>query len=143
MTLDYSMRITKFSKTFKMNDRGKASFVLAIEIHRYRSHSVLAGQRAYIDHVLKRFSIHNCSPRDAHIIKYDKFSKSQFLKNELEKEATKQNPYVSIIGSLVYAQVYTRFDIACVVSVRGRFQSNPMMEHWTAVKKIMRYLQCH
>ena len=41
----------------------------------------------------------------------------------------------------MYAQVYTRPDIAFAVGVLGRYQSNPGIDHWRAIKKVMRYLQ--
>ena len=41
----------------------------------------------------------------------------------------------------MYAQVCTRPDIAYVVSVLGRYQSNPGINHWKAVKKVLHYLQ--
>ncbi|KAI4334662.1 hypothetical protein L6164_013380 [Bauhinia variegata] len=45
------------------------------------------------------------------------------------------------VGSLMYAMVCTRPDIAHVVDVVSRFLSNPGREHWNAVKWIMRYLR--
>ncbi|XP_077232610.1 secreted RxLR effector protein 161-like [Tasmannia lanceolata] len=53
----------------------------------------------------------------------------------------KNIPYASAVGSLMYAQVCTRPDIAYVVGMLGRYQSNPGMGHWTAAKKVLRYLQ--
>ena len=50
-------------------------------------------------------------------------------------------PYASAVGSLMYAQVCTRPDLAFVVSVLGHYLSNPGLDHWVAVKKVMRYLQ--
>ena len=50
-------------------------------------------------------------------------------------------PYASTVGSLMYAQVSTRPDIAFAVGILGRYQSNPGMEHWKAAKRVMRYLQ--
>jgi hypothetical protein len=38
-------------------------------------------------------------------------------------------PYASTIGSLQYAQVCTRPDLAFVTGVLGRYQSNPGAEH--------------
>ena len=49
-------------------------------------------------------------------------------------------PYASVVGSLIYAQVCTRLDIAFTVGMLGRYQSNPGVDHWKAVKKVMRYL---
>ena len=53
----------------------------------------------------------------------------------------KNIPYTSAVGSLMYAQVCTRLDIAFAVRVLGRYQSNPGINHWRAAKKMMRYLQ--
>ncbi|XP_038974802.1 secreted RxLR effector protein 161-like [Phoenix dactylifera] len=53
----------------------------------------------------------------------------------------KDIPYASVVGSLMYAQVCTRPDIGYPVEMFGRYQSNPDIEHWKAVKTVMRYLQ--
>ena len=50
-------------------------------------------------------------------------------------------PYVSTIGSLMYAIVCTRPDIAHAVGVVSRFMSKPGKQHWEAVKWILRYLK--
>ena len=41
----------------------------------------------------------------------------------------------------MYAQVCTHPDIAFVVGVLGRYLSNPGLQHWKAVKRVMRYLK--
>ena len=46
----------------------------------------------------------------------------------------------SVVGSLMYAQVCTRPDIAFVVSVLGRYLSDPSQSHWKAAKKVLKYL---
>ncbi|KAL6311085.1 hypothetical protein AAG906_021200 [Vitis piasezkii] len=65
----------------------------------------------------------------------------QCPKNDLEREQMKNIPYASAVGSLMYAQVCTRPDIAFAVGMLGRYQSNPGIDHWKAAKKVMRYLQ--
>ena len=50
-------------------------------------------------------------------------------------------PYASALGSLMYAMVCTRPDIAHAVGVFSRFMSNPGKEHWTVVKRVFRYLR--
>ncbi|TYJ96195.1 Retrovirus-related Pol polyprotein from transposon TNT 1-94 [Cucumis melo var. makuwa] len=50
-------------------------------------------------------------------------------------------PYASIVGSLLYAQTYTRPNISFAKGMLGRYQSNPRMDHWKAMKKVLRYLQ--
>ena len=49
--------------------------------------------------------------------------------------------YASAVESLQYAQVCTRPDIAFVIELLGRYQSNLGIEHWRLVKKVLRYLQ--
>ena len=48
---------------------------------------------------------------------------------------------VKVVESFMYAQVCTRLDIAFVVGMLGRYQSNPGIDHWRVAKKVMRYLQ--
>ncbi|WJZ98736.1 hypothetical protein VitviT2T_017245 [Vitis vinifera] len=50
-------------------------------------------------------------------------------------------PYSSLVGSLMYAQVCTRPDIAFVVGMLGRYLSNLGSQHWKVAKKVLRYLQ--
>ena len=50
-------------------------------------------------------------------------------------------PYTSAIGSLMYAMICTRPDIAHAVGVVSWFLTNPGKEHWEAMKWILRYLR--
>jgi len=50
-------------------------------------------------------------------------------------------PYVSFVGSFMYAMLCTRRDIYFVVGMVSRYQSNPGREHWTTVKHIIKYLK--
>lgn len=130
------------STHFDMKDLGEASYVLGIKILRDRVNGVLKlSQRAYIEKILKRFNMHNCKSTKAPIVKGDKFSKAQCPQNDDEREEMKTIPYSSVVGSLMYAQVCTRPDIAFVVGMLGRYLSNPGSQHWKAAKKVLRYLQ--
>ncbi|KAL6315384.1 hypothetical protein AAG906_000494 [Vitis piasezkii] len=115
------------SKHFEMKDLGDASFVLGIQIHRDRSRGILGlSQRTYIDKVLQRYGMQNSKPGDTPVAKGDKFSLNQCPKNSLESQEMQKIPYASAVGSLMYAQVCTRPDIAYIVGI---------------TKRVMRYLQ--
>ena len=130
------------TKNFEMKDLGDASFVLGIQILRDRSRGILGlSQKSYIEKVLGRFGMKNCASGDTPIAKGDKFSLSQCPKNKLEIKEMENIPYASAIGSLMYAQVCTRPDIAFIVGVLGRYLSNPGVDHWKAAKRVMRYLK--
>ena len=78
----------------------------------------------------------DCSPSIAPIVKGDRFNLDQFPKNDLEREQMKNIPYASAFGSLMYVQVCTRPDITFDVGMLGRYQSNPIIDHWKAAKKV-------
>ena len=78
---------------------------------------------------------------DVPIAKGDKFNLKQCPNNELEIKEMQKIPYASVVGSLMYAQVCTRLDIAFIVGVLGRYQSDPGMDRWRAAKRVMRYLK--
>jgi hypothetical protein len=67
--------------------------------------------------------------------------KDQSPKTEEEKDFMAKVPYASTIGSLMYAMVCTRPDIAHTVGDVSRFMSNLGKQHWEAVKWILRYLR--
>ena len=52
----------------------------------------------------------------------------------------KKMPYREAIGSLMYAAVATRPDIAFAVSYLSQFLENPGEAHWEATKRVFRYL---
>ena len=125
-----------------MKDLGEVSFVLGIEIHRDRRKRVLGlSQKAYIERILKKFSMHKCSPLPAPIVKGDRYRDFQCPRNQYEIDQIKAVPYASAVGSLQYAQVCTRPDLTFVTGLLGRFQSNPRIEPWKLVKKVLHYLQ--
>ena len=75
------------------------------------------------------------------ILAYVNLSVEQSPETQEEKEGMSHVPYASVVGSLMYAMVYTRPDIAHVVGVLSRFISNLGKEHWTTVKRVFRYLR--
>ena len=48
--------------------------------------------------------------------------------------------YALVVGSIMYAHIYTQPDIIFATGMLGRYQSNPGMKHWKAAKKVLRYL---
>ncbi|XP_021301086.1 uncharacterized protein LOC110429389 [Herrania umbratica] len=113
------------SRHFDMKDMGEAPYVISIKIHKNISQSILGlSQKAYINKILERFPMKVCSPSVTLIVKSDKFNLNQCPKNELEREQIRNIPHASTIGSLMYAQVYTRPDITFAVGMLGRYQNS-------------------
>ena len=63
-----------------------------------------------------------------------KFDHSTLPSTDEEVEYMMSVPYSSVVGSLMYAMVCTRPNIAFAVSLVSRFMSNPRKTHWEAVK---------
>ncbi|GJW55170.1 hypothetical protein Tco_0099255 [Tanacetum coccineum] len=69
------------------------------------------------------------------------FSKKQAPKTDASKRRMAKVLYALAVGSVMYAMVYTRPDIAHAVGLISRFMSNPRMNHWEVVKWLLRYLK--
>ncbi|XP_048422558.1 secreted RxLR effector protein 161-like [Pyrus x bretschneideri] len=83
----------------------------------------------------------DCNNADVPVNKGDKFTPDQCPKIELKKRKMILNPYASLVGSLMYANICTKPDLAFIVGLSGGFQSNLSELHWMAAKKVLRYLQ--
>ncbi|XP_057247396.1 secreted RxLR effector protein 161-like [Beta vulgaris subsp. vulgaris] len=68
-------------------------------------------------------------------------SKSQCPTEPDELKRMSSIPYASAIGSIMYAMISTRPDVAYALSMCSRFQANPGEAHWTAAKSILKYLR--
>lgn len=130
------------SSVFEMKDLGEARYVLGVEIIRNRSKRLLGlSQKSYIGNVLERFRMHNSKPVDTPVEKGLFLSLDQCPKTDEERKEMSKVPYASAIGSLMYAMLCTRPDICFAVGLVSRYQSNPGLAHWQAVKRILRYLR--
>ena len=68
-------------------------------------------------------------------------SKIQCPSTQDERERMSKIPYASSIGSIMYAMICTRPDVAYVLRMTSRYQSDPCESHWTTVKNILKYLR--
>ncbi|CAA0829982.1 Unknown protein, partial [Striga hermonthica] len=130
------------SKQFSMKDLGEASFILGIKIYRDRFIRMIGlSQSMYINKVLKRFSMEESKRGYIPMSHGVSLSKMMSPKTPEERERMSHIPYASAIGSIMYAMLCTRPDVAHALSVTSRYQSNPGEEHWKAVKMILKYLR--
>ncbi|GKA40892.1 hypothetical protein Tco_0733485, partial [Tanacetum coccineum] len=70
-----------------------------------------------------------------------KISNDLCPKTDEELDKMSRVPYVSDIGSIMYAMTCTRPDVSFSLSMVSRHQQNPGEGHWTAVKNILKYLR--
>ena len=70
-----------------------------------------------------------------------KLSKTQRPTMAEDRKKMKVIPYSSAIGFIMYAMLCTIPDVCLAISLAGRYQSNPGVDHWTMVKNILKYLK--
>ncbi|CAA0838989.1 cysteine-rich RLK (RECEPTOR-like protein kinase) 8 [Striga hermonthica] len=121
-----------------MKDLGEARQILDMKITRdINAGKLWLSQSDYIEKVLCRFKMDIAKPVGVPLGSQFKLSNKDSLKDDSEKERMRITPYASAIGSLMYAMVCTRPDIADAVGVVNRFMGNPGVMHWEAVKWIL------
>ena len=126
--------------SFDMKDLGPTTQILGMEIARDRKAGKLwLSQEKYIERILERFNMKHAKPVSKPLAAHFKLSKRACPTIEKEKANMSTIPYSSVVGSLMYAMVCTRPDIAHSVGVVSRYLSNPGKVHWDAVKWIFRY----
>ena len=111
------------SSKFFMKDLGEASFMLGIKIYRDRSKRMLGlSQSRYIDLVLKRFSM------DGSKRGYLPISQGIHLSKKISPKTPKERN-ASAVGSIMYAMLCTRLDVACTLGIASLFQADPREDH--------------
>ena len=113
---DINVLKRKLSKFF-MKDLGAAKQILDMRITRdTKNRKLTLSQGEYIEKVLERFRMENAKPIGTPLAIHFKRSKEMCPTHE-EIEYMSKVPYSSTVGSLMYATVCTRLDIAHAVGV--------------------------
>ena len=124
---------SEMAARFKMSDLDALFYYLGVEV-RQGKQSISLGQRAYAEKVLERGGMAECKPCATPMEERLKLSKhSTAAKVDMMR-------YRSIVGRLCYL-THTRPDIAFAVGYVNRFMEDPCDDHWSAVKRLLRYIK--
>ena len=125
--------VVKLSKTFSLKDLGDLNFFLRIQVA--RTHDIIQlSQTKYIQDLLTKIEMADCKGIET------LFSTSEKLRRNEGARFHDPTLYRSVIGSLQYA-VLTRPELAFSVNKLNQYMSDPRQPHWTACKRILRYLK--
>ncbi|KAF7353238.1 Transcription factor [Mycena sanguinolenta] len=125
-----------------MTDLGPVSWLLGIQIARNReAHMISLSQQSYLESILERFNFADAKPLAMPMDPNVQLTTEHCPKSIRDIAAMKRIPYREAVGSLMWAAVGTRPDIAFVVGVLSKYLNNPGPTHWEAVKRVFRYLQ--
>ncbi|SCZ98792.1 BZ3500_MvSof-1268-A1-R1_Chr7-1g09273 [Microbotryum saponariae] len=122
--------------TYGIKRLGPAEYILGIQVKRGQDGSITLSQERYLRDILARFQFTDAKPASIPM-------QPGVVLDFEDLAATPQDRtrYLQAIGSLMYAAVGTRPDLAFVVSYLARFSQQPGPEHWTAIKQVLRYIK--
>ena len=130
MSTDFS---SKMSNEFEMSMMGELNFFLGLQI-KQTDNGIFINQSKYTKELLKKFDINSQKSSDTPMSSSLKLTKDE---NGPSEDVTR---YRGMIGSLLYLTA-SRPDIMYSVCACARFQADPKRSHFTAVKKIFKYLK--
>lgn len=128
----------KLMAGFKMTDAGEAHYCIGLEITRDRAaKTITLSQKKYATSILERFGMNDSRGITTPMEVGFRPQKAQRPNHNPELRAQ----YQEALGSLMYLMTGTRPDLAYSVGVLSKHMSNPTEQHWTAIKRVFRYVQ--
>lgn len=129
----------QLSTEFEMKDLGATRRILGMDISRDRNVGVLRlSQSCYLKKVVDNFQMADAKSTQTPIGAHFKLAA---VTNDGECADTEEVPYCSAVGSIMYAMVGTRPDLAHGIGVVSRYMSKLGNLHWEAVKWLLRYIK--
>jgi hypothetical protein len=129
------------SQRFKIKDLGPVKQLLGIAIDYNREARILAlSQTRYIEESLIRYNVTDGRTHPTPLGSGIKLSKEDCPQTDSDKVVMQNYPYQSLIGTLMYAMLGTRPDIAFAVGALSKFSSNPGKVHWSQAIHVLHYL---
>ncbi|SGY28317.1 BQ5605_C080g12972 [Microbotryum silenes-dioicae] len=115
---------------------GPAEYILGIQVKRGQDGSITLSQERYLCDLLDKFRLGNAKPASIPM-------QPGVVLDFQDSSATPQDctRYLQAIGSLMYAAVGTRPNLAYVVAYLARFSQQPSPAHWTAITQVLRYIK--
>ena len=129
-------------RRYSMKDLGNVDEILGCRVHvDHASGIVTMDQKKYISNILTKYldppdTTWLDTPADSSLI----LTQDLGPLTEEETISMRTVPYREVIGCLLWLSLGTRPDITYAVSQVAKFSANPGQVHWTAVKRILRYL---
>ena len=125
---------TQLHSIYELTDISEPNKIVGIEVFQDES-LITIRQTQYIEQILKREGMENANP-----VKTPMDHKLVFEPNPDGEEGNRSNAFAQLIGSLQYLATATCPDIAYAVNRLAAYTANPSLAHYTAAKRILRYL---
>lgn len=134
---------SQLASTFKMKDLSQLTHFLSMQVTRTPDNGISIDQSTYIKDILARFGMEDSNAVYTPLATGTKLVRANEDSRSGDKSTRNdvQPLYQSILGSLIYAILCTRPDIAYAVQQLSQFMSDPSPIHLQAAKRVLRYLQ--
>ena len=122
---------------FQTKDKGECTWILGMKITRNRKEKTIKlDQEVYINKMLEKFDFNNCRT----VATPEIVGASQQELTEQQSQSANRQRYMEMTGSLMYAAISTRPDIAHAVFYLASNMLAPLEIHMQAAVRVMRYL---
>ena len=115
--------------------------IIGVKVHQ-EDHLIEISQTHYIDTLLKKYGLQDVNPVSTPM---DPNTKLDVIEGKISEDSEDQllinHGYANLIGSLMYLAIATQPDIAYSVNKLAQYTSAPKAKHWTAIKRVFRYLK--
>jgi hypothetical protein len=131
---------------FEVKSLGRPNLLLGMKVL-IGINFISLSQSHYIDSLLEKYGLSDANPVTTPMdpnVKLDINANGDADSDETKSgqdDPKITHGYAQLIGSLMYLAIGTRPDIAYAVNRLAQFTSNPRSLHWTAVKRVFRYLK--
>ncbi len=124
---------------YDITSLGKPRLLLGLEVAIDEQLSTITiKQKHFILTALERYGMSDCAPVTTPMDPNVKLTKEP---EDADLSEMKDIPYQGAVGTLLYLALGTRGDIAFAVQAVSQFCTRPGPAHWTAIKRIFRYLK--
>jgi hypothetical protein len=118
---------------FTITEMGFPQALLGIEVVR-NDRAITLHQSSYLKRLVEDTGMEESNHVHTPIIP------QQFNTESPQLSTEEQQNYQNILGRVMYSMVATRPDLAFSVGYLGRYTATPTEEHWTMMKRLLRYI---
>ncbi|GLB38104.1 putative reverse transcriptase (RNA-dependent DNA polymerase) [Lyophyllum shimeji] len=128
----------EISQRFGITDLGEANQIVGLHITRKPNGDIKLSQESYLSKIIQKMGLDNANPVHTPMdinVRLQKHDAEDPVNLQLRHE------YQVAIGMLMWAAIATRPHIAFAIQHLSQFSQHPAHEHFTAVKRVFRYLK--
>lgn len=128
-------------KRFNTKDMGEAKWILGMRISRDRkARTITLDQELYITKALERYGLAQCKVAPTPEVVGAQDDRHDESDSYVDRKPVDRQRFMEIVGTLMYAAISTRPDIAHAVHRLASHMIEPTHAHMVAAERVLRYL---